>query len=585
MNYRKTPLPPAPFSPKASLSRSLAGRKRWVLPSFAVRNVLACLVLVFFVLAGDAKAQLPTCPYTLPTSPTDRDILILLYCATDGDNWTDNTGWGNSTLSDTWHGVKLDASNRVSELELSNNNLTGSIPAELGNLSNLERLYLDQNQLTGTILSQLGNLSSLRVLRLRQNQLTGAIPSELGNLSSLRVLHLSQNQLTGAIPSELGNLSSLRQLYLNRNQLTGTIPAQLGSLSNLERLYLDRNQLTGTIPTELESLTSLEWLYLWGNELTGAIPSELGNLSNLERLYLSRNQLTGAIPTQLGSLTSLRQLYLNRNQLTGTIPAQLGSLTSLRQLYLNRNQLTGTIPAQLGSLTSLEWLYLWGNELTGAIPSELGNLSSLQLLYLNQNQLTGAIPSELENLSNLLELAFWGNEDLAYGISDELGKRVDRAVLRTLSNVNSAGDNTWFPSEELPQDRFSFSSWSGVSTDATTDRISELDLSNNGLMGNLTNAIEVLGGLENLNISNNRELTGELPLRLTELSIETLNIRCTDVSVPSDGDFQTWLSGITSFRRVCTPPPPPPPGDGGGGCTIAAYYERKGTLIPSEKGH
>ena len=71
----------------------------------------------------------------------------------------------------------------------------------------------------------------------------------------------------------------------------------------------------------------------------------------------------------------------------------------------------------------------------------------------------------------------------------------------------------WFPSDESPMERFSFSSWYGVDTDATTGRVSELNLSNNGLKEELTNALEALDGLKDLDISNNRQLGGKLPLR------------------------------------------------------------------------
>ena len=81
--------------------------------------------------------------------------------------------------------------------------MSGEIPAELGNLANLEGLWLHENQLSGEIPAQLGNLANLAHLNLRENQLSGEIPAELGNLSHLESLHLRGNQLTGCIPEEL----------------------------------------------------------------------------------------------------------------------------------------------------------------------------------------------------------------------------------------------------------------------------------------------------------------------------------------------------------------------------------------------
>ncbi|MBT4054648.1 MAG: hypothetical protein HOE74_05850 [Candidatus Marinimicrobia bacterium] len=79
-------------------------------------------------------------------------------------------------------------------------------------------------------------------------QLTGSIPPEIGNLTNLQILDLSYNQLTGVIPPEIGNLTNLITLNLGDNQLTGPIPSEIGNLTNLTNLNLRSNQLTGSIP-------------------------------------------------------------------------------------------------------------------------------------------------------------------------------------------------------------------------------------------------------------------------------------------------------------------------------------------------
>ncbi|MYD56756.1 MAG: hypothetical protein F4246_07060, partial [Rhodothermaceae bacterium] len=78
-------------------------------------------------------------------------------------------------------------------------------------------------------------------LNLSNNQLTGSIPPELGNLTELWALHLHRNQLTGSIPPELGNLEALKRLDLRRNQLTGSIPRTFLQIHRLSRLYLHDN--------------------------------------------------------------------------------------------------------------------------------------------------------------------------------------------------------------------------------------------------------------------------------------------------------------------------------------------------------
>ena len=117
---------------------------------------------------------------------SDRAALVALYNATGGANWKNNTNWLSDAPISQWHGIFTNPTNgRVTGIVLSNNQLTGGIPTELGNLSNLEYLGLSSNQLTGPMPPELGDLNNLRWLHLSQNQLTGGIPTELGNLSSL----------------------------------------------------------------------------------------------------------------------------------------------------------------------------------------------------------------------------------------------------------------------------------------------------------------------------------------------------------------------------------------------------------------
>ena len=226
------------------------------------------------------------------------DCAVLLASKETLEGTTGSLNWSADLAISRWYGINT-ANNRVSSLELGLENLNGEIPAELGNLDNLQGLYIYRTQLTGDIPSELGNLGNLTILWLRTNQLTGAIPVQLGNLANLTELRLSYNDLTGAIPVQLGNLANLTDLGLIDNQLTGEIPAELGNLSNLTSLLLSRNQLTGEIPAELGDLSNLSALYLHGNQLTGDIPPELGNLTNLTELYLGGNQLTGCLPPSL----------------------------------------------------------------------------------------------------------------------------------------------------------------------------------------------------------------------------------------------------------------------------------------------
>ena len=280
------------------------------------------------------------------SADSDREALIALYNATDGDNWADNTNWLSDAPLGEWYGVWTDANGRVTDLFLSRNGLSGQIPSQLGTLTNLEQLVLYENRLTGTIPLQLGTLTNLRTLSLGENQLTGTIPSQLGTLTNLEQLVLYENRLTGTIPSQLGTLTNLRELSLSKNQLSGSIPSELGGLHNLIVLDIIGNRLTGTIPSQLGTLTNLAILRLSNNRLTGTIPSQLGTLTNLQWLTLSDNELSGSIPSSLGDLTNLTLLRLGGNQLSGCVPAGLRGVETndLDRLDLPDCGLSDTVP-------------------------------------------------------------------------------------------------------------------------------------------------------------------------------------------------------------------------------------------------
>ncbi|MEK7990510.1 MAG: hypothetical protein VSS52_005845, partial [Thiotrichaceae bacterium] len=150
-------------------------------------------------------------------------------------------------------------------LDLNNNQLTGEIPSELGNLSGLTRLFLSNNQLTGEIPNELGNLSSLINLDLRDNQLTGKLPFSLNNLISLTRWYLQNNKILGGLES-LTNLKFLLILELHNNQIVDSIPKEFAQFP-LKAVDLSNNQLVGEIPSEITGLSSLEFLGIIFNHL------------------------------------------------------------------------------------------------------------------------------------------------------------------------------------------------------------------------------------------------------------------------------------------------------------------------------
>ena len=315
----------------------------------------------------------------------ERTVLLNLYTSTGGPAWSTNTNWnGASGTECTWHGVTCNVGGTsVTGIDLHFNNLTGSLPGNLQNLTNLASFDVYSNHLTGSIpaLTGLTNLSSFWV---SSNQLTGPIPALTG-LTNLAYFVVTNNQLTGSIPVLTG-LTNLNTFISSNNLLTWSIPA-LAGLTNLTYFVSSNNPLAGSIPA-LSGLTTMVDFEVSNNQLTGTIPALTG-LTNLTFFRVSGNQLTGSIPALTG-LTNVFDFEANNNLVTGSIPA-LTDLTNMFYFWAHDNQLTGSIPALTG-LTSLIDFKVNANQLTGPIPALTG-LTNLGVFQVSYNQLSGNAPT------------------------------------------------------------------------------------------------------------------------------------------------------------------------------------------------
>ena len=258
------------------------------------------------------------------------------------------------------------------------------------------------------------------------------------------------------------------------------------------------------------------------------------------------------------------QEYIPHN-LSGPIPTELGELASLTWLRLHSNSLTGPIPTELGSLADLEELNLGNNDLTGPIPTELGSLADLEELNLGYNDLTGPIPESFLNLEALEQFGFEGNADLCApgttdfvtwleGIDETYGpycNESDVGVLNLLYEISGGPDwmnsSGWLETPALDE-------WYGVTADPL-GRVLTLDLTRNGLTGRLQADLAKLAEMSRLRLGDNT-LSGRLPSSLTRLLLVELHYADTELCVPSDASFQTWLNGIPSHEGTgveCAP--------------------------------
>jgi Leucine-rich repeat (LRR) protein len=140
-----------------------------------------------------------------------------LHSSTNGPGWTTSNGWLSINTPCNWYGVICDIGSprHVIQLSLASNRLSGTLPPELGRLTDLQVLGLSSNQLTGSIPSELEQLTNLLELSLNNNQLSGALPQTLGQMTDLQYLDLSSNQLSGRLPCSLANRGQLGTLYID----------------------------------------------------------------------------------------------------------------------------------------------------------------------------------------------------------------------------------------------------------------------------------------------------------------------------------------------------------------------------------
>lgn len=349
-------------------------------------------------------------------------------------------------------------------IDLSCNNFTSTIPAEIGNkLSSTIFFSLSNNSLTGAIPDSICNATSLQALDLSCNNLSGRIPNCLMERGKrLGVLNLRGNNLNGVIPDTFSEHCELQTLDLNGNQLEGTMPKSLANCRLLEVLDLGNNQINDIFPCWLKNISRLHVIILRSNKFYGDISCAEYSLSgpSLQIVDLAFNNLTGKLPKKsllfweammeeeckkhsalnhfsLPSPLFKRQFYnnavvittkgreiklvkiltiyttldLSSNNFQGEIPEEIGQLRSLHFLNFSRNAFTGSIPSSMGKLEQLESLDLSVNNLQGQIPTQLASLNFLAFLNLSNNHLEGRIPGGTQ-LQSFSPTSFEGNEEL-----------------------------------------------------------------------------------------------------------------------------------------------------------------------------
>ncbi|KAI9086073.1 hypothetical protein K1719_032150 [Acacia pycnantha] len=285
-------------------------------------------------------------------------------------------------------------------------NVTCNCTFSSGKVCHVTHVELKGLNLSGVIPSEFGDLTQLQVLDLTRNYLNGSIPKSFAKLS-LVVISLLANRFSGSIPNEIGNIPTLEELVLEDNHFEGTLPSSLGKLKHLRRLLLSSNNFSGTVPESFGNLKKLKDFRLDGNTVSGKLPSFIGNWTNLDRLDLQGTSMEGPIPPTIALLTNLTQLRISDlNGKTTTRFPDLKNLKSLKQLVLRNCSIIGSIPNYIGQMEELVTLDLSFNKLTGGIPNEIDDLKKLDYMFLTNNSLGGKIPGWILVNKNNLDLSY-----------------------------------------------------------------------------------------------------------------------------------------------------------------------------------
>ncbi|XP_061374405.1 probably inactive leucine-rich repeat receptor-like protein kinase At3g28040 [Gastrolobium bilobum] len=411
-------------------------------------------------------------------------------------------------------GRGLEKLQHLTVLSLSHNNLNGSISPSLTLSNSLERLNLSHNGLSGPIPTSFVNMSSIRFLDLSENSFSGTIPDNFfQSCFSLHHLSLARNMFEGPVPSTLSRCSSLNNLNLSNNRFSGNVDfTGIWSLNRLRNLDLSKNAFSGYLPNGISAIHNLKEILFQDNQFSGPLPTDIGFCLHLNRLDFSDNQFSGELPESLGRLNSLSYFKASNNLFSSELPQWIGNMTNLEYLELSNNQFTGSIPQSIGELRSLTYMSISNNKLVGNIPLSLVSCTKLSVIRLRGNGFNGTIPEGLFGL---------GLEEIDFSHNYLIGSipSGSRRLLETLTNLDLSENHLQgnIPAEMglLSKLRYLNLSWNDLHSQMPPEfgllqNLTVLDLRNSALYGSVPADICDSGNLAVLQLDGN-SLKGSIP--------------------------------------------------------------------------
>ncbi|KAI3971354.1 hypothetical protein MKX01_008198 [Papaver californicum] len=306
--------------------------------------------------------------------------------------------WNKQTdpCTSNWTGVlcfntsSADGYLHVQELQLLSMNLTGTLSSTHGRFSHLKRIDFMWNNITGSISKKSSTLKHCSFCNLLNgNRLTGSLPEELGYLSNLDRIQIDQNFISGPLPISFANLKKTKHFLLDNSNLSGPLPPKLSRLPNLLIIY--------------DLSPSLSYIYaaykLDSNHFDGGIPDSYSNMKKLLKMSLRNCSLTGPVPG-MSRIPNLAYIDLSSNQLNGSIPSSRLS-DDMTTIDLSNNRLEGVIPSSFSGLPRLQRLSLEDNSLNGSISSIIWSNMTFKMQQKNSSYFQN---NSLSNISGTLSL-------------------------------------------------------------------------------------------------------------------------------------------------------------------------------------
>jgi Leucine-rich repeat (LRR) protein len=348
--------------------------------SYTTSRIMQRMGLATFFFATNGpfqnQTQIPQTQQQKSSRGIDPDVFGKLFDGRQHQNimWNQSTHWLSYDIHECfWFSYApfvCDAKDYYRYLTFPNNNLVGTIPAEISLLPRLQQIELSHNGgIYGPIPTHVGFLAELQDLKLSYlPYLSGTLPDTITNLHVyLQRIHLQETPFfVKTLSPSIGKLTRLQELLLDTHTTKGdratsqqaTLPVELGNMHALRNFTISGQEVIGTLPTEIARLSWLEWLHIADTRVTGTIPQDFGSLTSLTKLQLMQNQIRGALPWELSKLReTLTSLSLNLNFFSGTIPDQYSNLIKCKFMALQNNELSGTVPLGLCNLLDDESLH------------------------------------------------------------------------------------------------------------------------------------------------------------------------------------------------------------------------------------